>query len=129
LARFFDELHEPLYCYFLCCGVPPDDADDGVQKTFLRLHQHLSKQGDGSNLRGWVFQVVPGDLQVLVKSVYSDPRYGTTTYELTNLLAAPDAALFQPPAGYEPREDRKKEGSGGGGFPGTPVLPPPGIKK
>src|SRR5205823_5565262 len=36
------------------------------------------------------------DLQVLVKSSNSDPRYGVTTYELTNIVrVAPDPILFQ----------------------------------
>lgn len=38
-------------------------------------------------------------LQVLVKSTNTDPRFGVTTYELTNILQAhPDPALFQVPA-------------------------------
>jgi hypothetical protein len=41
------------------------------------------------------------DLQVLVKSSNSDPRFGVTTYELTNIAQAPpDQALFQVPADY-----------------------------
>jgi hypothetical protein len=41
------------------------------------------------------------DLQVLVKSSNSDPRFGLTTYELTNIMrTVPDPALFQPPADY-----------------------------
>jgi hypothetical protein len=41
------------------------------------------------------------DLQVLVKSSNSDPRFGVTTYELTNITQAPpDPALFQIPADY-----------------------------
>jgi len=41
------------------------------------------------------------DLQVLLKSSNSDPRYGTTTYELTRIVRAPpDPALFQVPADY-----------------------------
>lgn len=41
------------------------------------------------------------DLQVLVKSSNSDPRFGVTTYELTNILQAPpDPALFQVPADF-----------------------------
>ncbi len=41
------------------------------------------------------------DLQSLVKSSNSDPRFGLTTYELTNIVrASPDPALFQPPADY-----------------------------
>ena len=41
------------------------------------------------------------DLQMMVKTVNSDPRYGVTTYEMTNISqAAPDAGLFMVPAGY-----------------------------
>jgi hypothetical protein len=41
------------------------------------------------------------DLQMLVKSVNSDPRFGENTYELTNISRSePDASLFQIPAGF-----------------------------
>jgi hypothetical protein len=41
------------------------------------------------------------DLNLLVKSVSSDPRFGTTTYELTNISRLPpDPSLFRPPADY-----------------------------
>jgi hypothetical protein len=41
------------------------------------------------------------DLKLLVKSSNCDPRFGVTTYELTNIVQAqPDPALFQPPADY-----------------------------
>lgn len=39
------------------------------------------------------------DLQMNVKTINSDPRFGETTYQLTNILqAAPDPTLFQLPA-------------------------------
>jgi hypothetical protein len=41
------------------------------------------------------------DLNLLIKSVSTDPRFGTTTYELTNISRqSPDASLFQVPADY-----------------------------
>jgi hypothetical protein len=41
------------------------------------------------------------DLQMLVKSTNSDPRFGETSYQLTNInQAAPDPSLFQIPADY-----------------------------
>jgi hypothetical protein len=41
------------------------------------------------------------DLKVLVKSTNSDPRYGVTTYDLTQVVQGPpDPALFQAPVGY-----------------------------
>ncbi len=41
------------------------------------------------------------DLQMVVKSVSSDPRFGETTYRLTNIVRTmQDPALFQIPADY-----------------------------
>jgi hypothetical protein len=42
------------------------------------------------------------DYKLLVKSSNSDPRFGVTTYELTNIIqAAPDPSVFQIPADYK----------------------------
>jgi hypothetical protein len=42
------------------------------------------------------------ELKILVKSMDSDPRTGVQTMELHNLVRSePDAALFQPPAGFK----------------------------
>jgi hypothetical protein len=66
------------------------------------------------------------ELQIVVKSVRSDPRFGTTTYAVTNIQKAePDASLFTIPADYTVKE--------GGPGPnmiyrrsfGKEVLPPP----
>jgi RNA polymerase sigma-70 factor, ECF subfamily len=57
VSGIFDQLHRPLFRYFLCAGLSREDADEGIQETFLRLYQHLRKDGDRSNLRGWIFQV------------------------------------------------------------------------
>jgi hypothetical protein len=39
------------------------------------------------------------DLRMNVKTVHSDPRFGETTYQVTNIVqAAPDPSLFQIPA-------------------------------
>ena len=47
------------------------------------------------------------DLKVLLKSSNSDPRYGVTTYELTQIVQAPPSpALFQVPADYKLRLTR-----------------------
>jgi len=44
---------------------------------------------------------VSNDLQMLIKSSTSDPRFGDTTYQLTGIVERePDASLFQIPAGY-----------------------------
>jgi hypothetical protein len=66
------------------------------------------------------------ELQIVVKSTRSDPRFGTTTYAVTNIQKTePDASLFTIPADYT-----VKEGGPGPnmmyrhGF-GKEVLPPP----
>ena len=66
------------------------------------------------------------ELQIVVKSTRSDPRFGTTTYTVTNIQKTePDASLFTTPADYT-----VKEGGPGPnmmyrhGF-GKEVLPPP----
>ena len=42
------------------------------------------------------------DLNMLVKSVSTDPRFGTTTHEMTNISRAnPDRSLFEAPADYK----------------------------
>lgn len=42
------------------------------------------------------------DLQVLLKSTNNDPRFGVTTYELTNIVQGqPDPALFLVPSDYQ----------------------------
>lgn len=41
------------------------------------------------------------DLRSLVKSINSDPRFGVTTYELTNIVQSdPDHSLFAIPSNY-----------------------------
>ena len=49
------------------------------------------------------------DLQVLVKSSNVDPRFGTTSYELTRIVqGVPNPAMFQVPPDYTLRsEDRQ----------------------
>jgi hypothetical protein len=63
------------------------------------------------------------DLQVVVKSTRSDPRFGTTTYTLTNIQRSePAAALFTVPADYTVQQG----GPGGRGGRGARVPLPGG---
>jgi len=73
------------------------------------------------------------DLQMVVKSTRTDPRFGTTTYVVTNVQRTePAAAMFTVPPDYTIKEG----GPGGlrghrrGGRPGGPadaLPPPPGV--
>ena len=56
------------------------------------------------------------DLQMMVKTVNSDPRFGVTTYEVTDIVQTdPDATLFQVPAGYTVTEGGGRGGRAGAG--------------
>jgi hypothetical protein len=57
--------------------------------------------GNDKELRSTSERWFSPDLNLLIKSVSIDPRFGTTTYELTNISRLPpDPALFQVPADY-----------------------------
>jgi hypothetical protein len=59
------------------------------------------------------------DLQLTIKSVNSDPRFGTTTYQLTNIQRTnPDSGLFQIPSDYTTVEGGGRGGRGGVAAPG-----------
>jgi hypothetical protein len=75
------------------------------------------------------------DLQIVVKSVRTDPRFGQTTYTLTNIQRTePAATLFAVPADYTVKQGgpsgRGRRGPGGpGGGPGAAPMegvPPAG---
>jgi hypothetical protein len=69
------------------------------------------------------------DLQVTVMSKHSDPRFGTTVSELSNVSRSePAASLFQVPADYTvqtggPGGRHGHGGPGGAGAPGAPPAP------
>lgn len=66
------------------------------------------------------------DLQTVVYSTHSDPRFGTSTYALSNLSTAePATSLFQIPAGYTVEDAPAWRHPGPGGGPGgAPPAPP-----
>jgi hypothetical protein len=75
------------------------------------------------------------DLQIVVKSTRNDPRFGTSTYALTNVQRSePAAALFTVPSDYTlqeggPAGPGHRRGMHGGPGVGGPAdgPPPPGA--
>ena len=64
------------------------------------------------------------DLQIVVKSTRTDPRFGTTTYTVTNIQRTePAASLFTVPADYTVQMGRR----GRGGPGGHAHVPPPPV--
>jgi hypothetical protein len=75
------------------------------------------------------------DLQILVKSKRTDPRFGDTTFTLSNIQRQePEAALFQVPVDYTLKQGQGRMRSGAGArmpapnapsAPSEPAEPPP----
>jgi hypothetical protein len=68
------------------------------------------------------------DLQIVVKSTHTDPRFGETTYTLTNIQRAePTATLFAVPADYTVEQAKPRfrghGGHGAGTGPGSSAPP------
>lgn len=57
VTRLYDEFRTSLHRWLLSRSVPPQEAEEIVQETFLRLYRHLQSGGGDENLRGWIFQV------------------------------------------------------------------------
>ena len=93
VIRLFDEFRESLFRYLRWLGSTPEEADDAIQETFLRLHAHLMAEGSRENLRDWLFRVAgnlvrdehksgrrrlnqPLDDRIQVGSSWADPGAG-----------------------------------------------------
>jgi hypothetical protein len=89
-------------------NLPPQNIN-GVLATGRRVSRTIAA-GEIGNDRP--IQMVSdswysNDLQMVVKSSSSDPRFGESSFELTNIVRAePDPGLFQIPAGYTVTDGR-----------------------
>jgi RNA polymerase sigma-70 factor (ECF subfamily) len=97
VITLFDEMHAPLRRYVMSLGLTPQDADDGVQETFLRLHKHLGSGGARTNLRGWLFQVA--------RNLARDHRKSAWTHQ-TSMSRQDNARVFSVEAPMETPEER-----------------------
>jgi hypothetical protein len=98
---------------------------NGVQATGTRFTRTIPAGTEGNSLpivtvhETWT----SADLKVPVMVKTSDPRFGTSQTQLTNIVRAePDPSLFQVPAGYTVTKDR-------GGMRGGPRPNGPGQQQ
>ena len=57
VAGLFDAYGPGLYRFARAIVHDAGDAEDAVQRTFVRLLEHLRGKGDASNLKAWLFTV------------------------------------------------------------------------
>lgn len=99
VSRLYDELRASLHRWLLSRSVPPQEAEEIVQETFLRLYRHLCSGGGNENLRGWIFQVAHNLSLTLWKGrsrlIELSPEAWDTLGQSTadNLLSPEDAIL------------------------------------
>ena len=72
----YDREHEALRRYVLFLGVDCETAQEIVQESFLKLHQHLLAGGDRANLRAWLFRVSHN----LTRNIQTSSRLTRTQY-------------------------------------------------
>jgi hypothetical protein len=98
---------------------------NGVNAVGVRTTMVIPKGQIGNNkdIKVMTERWSSNDLQMLVKSVNSDPRFGETTYQLSKITqTAPDAALFQIPADYTVTEQPGVGVGRGGGRAAIPAA-------
>lgn len=57
IIGLFDTFRIPIYRYLVCTHVSPEDADEIIQETFLRLYVQVHGGNRIENLKGWMFRV------------------------------------------------------------------------
>jgi RNA polymerase sigma-70 factor (ECF subfamily) len=56
-TRIYEESREDVYRYLLTLGLPPPQAQEAAQESFLRLYVALERGTLIENMRAWVFRV------------------------------------------------------------------------
>jgi len=57
VLQHYDSEQLPLRRYLIFLGIDAETASEIVQECFLRLHEHLMRGGDQSQLRAWLYRV------------------------------------------------------------------------
>ncbi len=76
VLEHYDRESVPLRRYLLFLGVDPETAQEVVQESFLKLHQHLLANGDRTNLRAWLYRVAHNlgrNAQTAFRATKTDP--------------------------------------------------------
>jgi RNA polymerase sigma-70 factor, ECF subfamily len=57
VLEYYDREHVAIRRYLFFLSVNAETAQEIVQESFLKLHQHLLANGDRTNLRAWLYRV------------------------------------------------------------------------
>jgi RNA polymerase sigma-70 factor (ECF subfamily) len=95
VTALFADVRASLYRYLRWLGSTPEQTDDAIQETFLRLYTHLESGGARDNVRGWVFRVAANLVRDERRSIRwrrSDPlpEHGAGEAEFVDPIANPE---------------------------------------
>lgn len=85
VLELYDREQLSLIRYLVCLGLDSATAEETVQESFLRLHQHLLANGDRAHLRGWLYRVAHN----MARNIQISQRVGKTR-ALTDLSLYPE---------------------------------------
>jgi RNA polymerase sigma-70 factor, ECF subfamily len=57
VTTLYEQLHQPVFRYLLWMRVRPQDAEEILQESFLRLFSHLHADGPNLNMKAWIYRV------------------------------------------------------------------------
>ncbi len=57
VLEYYDRENIAIQRYVVFLGISRDTAQEIAQESFLKLHQHLLRDGDRTNLRAWLYRV------------------------------------------------------------------------
>jgi RNA polymerase sigma-70 factor (ECF subfamily) len=57
ILELYDSEQVSLRRYLIWLGLDSETAEETVQESFLKLHQHLLAKGDRAHLRAWLYRV------------------------------------------------------------------------
>jgi hypothetical protein len=95
-------------------------VDDRVVTRTIRAGQI----GNQSDIVITTERLYSADLDLVLKVTRTDPRFGTSTYQLSN-IGQPASSLFTPDPSFQQVQGRGKFGHGGRGGAGKQPPPPP----
>lgn len=102
VVRLFDELRPGLFRYLRWRGSTPEEADDAIQESFLRLHAHLRSGRPEANLRAWLYRVAANLVRDDRKSGhrrFSQPLEGEAAGAWTDPAAGPEQMVLERESG------------------------------
>jgi RNA polymerase sigma-70 factor, ECF subfamily len=98
VLEYYDREHIAIHRYLLFLRVDPETAQDIVQESFLKLHEHLLANGDRTNLRAWLYRVAHNlarNAQMSFHASKTDPLPAQTAARAAAFTPSPEQELLE----------------------------------